>query len=60
MLTCKQATKLMSQTQEKKLSLRKHVTLRLHLTMCSGCKNYNKQMDFIRKACRHIGGSEGR
>ena len=56
MLSCKHATKLMSQSQDKPLGLKERVGLRFHLMMCSGCNNYNKQMEFIRRACRRIGG----
>lgn len=55
MLTCKNATKLMSQAQDRPLPLRERISLRFHLMICSGCNNYNKQMSFIRKACRHMG-----
>ena len=50
MMNCKQATQLMSQSQDRKLSLPERTKLRLHLLICSGCANYNKQMDFLRKA----------
>lgn len=56
MLTCKHATKLMSQSQDRPLELKERVSLKFHLMMCSGCTNYNKQMEFIRKACLRIGG----
>ena len=56
MMTCKQATGLMSQAQDRPLTLKERITLRLHLMMCSGCSNFNRQMDFIRKAFRRIGG----
>ena len=56
MLTCKNATKLMSKSQEKPLVLKERVALKFHLMMCSGCSNYNKQMGFIRKACGRISG----
>lgn len=57
MLTCKNATKLMSKSQEEPLALKERVTLRFHLLMCSGCRNYNKQMSFIRKACGKMSGN---
>ncbi len=52
MLNCKQATALMSQRMDKKLGLFQEMSLRLHLMMCSGCQNFNKQMDFLRQGCR--------
>jgi len=56
MLNCKNATMLMSQSQDRPLALTQRISLRFHLLLCSGCNNYNKQMSFIRKACEHIGG----
>ncbi len=54
MLNCKKATELMSQQQDMKpdetLSQPKRLQLKLHLFMCKGCSNYNKQLKFIRKA----------
>jgi hypothetical protein len=56
MLTCKHATKLMSQSQDRPLTLRERIGLRLHLMMCSGCTQFERQLHFIRTACRRIGG----
>ena len=58
MLTCKNATKLISKSQERPLALKERISLRFHLLICSGCKNYDKQMKFIRQACDHISSNE--
>ena len=60
MLTCKHATKLMSQSQDRPLEFKERLSLKFHLMMCAGCNNYNKQMAFIHKACRHVGGDESK
>ncbi|MDA3869301.1 MAG: zf-HC2 domain-containing protein [Gammaproteobacteria bacterium] len=54
MMNCKQATRLVSQSQDRELSLPERIRLRFHLLMCSGCSNYNKQMSFIRKAMQKL------
>lgn len=54
MLSCKEATHVMSAAQERKLDLRERIALRLHLLMCKGCTNYSHQMDFLRTAIRHV------
>lgn len=54
MMNCKQATHLMSQSQDRELSLPERIRLRLHLLICSGCLNYNKQMSFMRKAMQKL------
>lgn len=44
----------MSRQQDMKagesLNLAKRIELKMHLFMCNGCHNYNKQLKFIRKA----------
>ncbi len=58
MLKCKDATKLISQAQDRPLELKERMGLKFHLLICPACVNYNKQLAFIRKACRHLGGDE--
>ena len=54
MLSCKEATRLMSAAQERKLGVSERLQLELHLVICKGCANYRKQMDFLRAACRRM------
>lgn len=54
MMNCKQATQLMSQSQDRELSKRERLALRLHLLICKGCNNYNKQLAFIRQAMQRF------
>lgn len=54
-MNCKQATQLMSQAQDRPLTRRERLALKLHLMICKGCSNYNRQLSFIRKAIRHLG-----
>lgn len=56
MMNCKHATKLMSQEKDSSLSLKQRIELRFHIMMCSGCRNYNKQMAFIRKTMQQYRG----
>lgn len=52
MLNCKNATRLMSESQERPLSLMERMSLKLHVSMCSGCKNFNEQMKVVRLMTR--------
>ncbi|NJD26347.1 MAG: zf-HC2 domain-containing protein [Betaproteobacteria bacterium] len=52
MLSCKEATRLMSQAQDRNLGLAERVQLEMHLAICKGCRNFSEQMAFLRKACR--------
>lgn len=54
MLSCKEATHVMSAAHERELGLRERIALRLHLLMCKGCTNYNHQLSLIRKACAEL------
>jgi len=50
MLKCKQATELMSQSLDRDLTLNERVRLKLHLLICTGCVNCNKQMNLLHNA----------
>lgn len=52
MLTCKDATRLLSEARERGLGLGERLSLRLHLMLCAGCNNFRKQLDFIGTAMR--------
>ena len=59
MLSCEEATRLLSEAQDRKLVLPEKLRLEIHLAMCSGCRHYRKQMSFLRAACRHLGEHQG-
>lgn len=50
MLTCKQATHLVSQRLDSKLSRRERIALRIHVWMCRNCRRFERQLQFIRHA----------
>jgi hypothetical protein len=52
MMNCQQATRLISESQERTLSLPEKMSLKLHVMMCSGCKNFRLQVPFLGKAMR--------
>ncbi len=47
MMNCQQATRLLSDARERKLSLGDRAALRFHTMMCSGCHNFSVQMDTL-------------
>jgi hypothetical protein len=53
-LTCKDASRLLSEARDRRLGLRERFTLRLHLMVCEGCDNFRKQLDFIGIAMRRF------
>lgn len=52
MLSCKEATHLMSEAQDRKLGLGEKMTLEMHLAICTGCRHFKSQISFLRAACR--------
>jgi hypothetical protein len=52
MLTCKEASELVSQSYERRLSWRQRLGLRLHLMICDGCTQFARQLRFLRAAAR--------
>ena len=52
MLTCKHSAELLSQRQDRSLTLPEKILLRLHLLLCRGCRNFNRQLAFMRAALR--------
>ncbi len=49
---CRNATRLMSEAQERPLSVTEKISLKLHLIMCSGCHNFKDQMNTLRLMTR--------
>jgi hypothetical protein len=46
---------MISDAQERRLSLRDKLKLRLHLHWCVACARYQRQVGFLRKALRRYG-----
>lgn len=51
MSSCKHATELMSQKQDRKLTFKEQSWLMTHLTLCHNCRRCNKQFELLDKAC---------
>jgi hypothetical protein len=47
MLSCKQATFFSSVKNYKKLKVMQKIQLRMHLSMCQGCKEFDRQSQII-------------
>ena len=50
MVSCKEASRLLSQGEDRRLSLGERIKLRLHLVVCTGCMRFKRQIDFTRDA----------
>ena len=54
MLSCKEVSVLLSQSQDRQIGFREQLALKLHLMLCRGCTNFGKQLVFIRTAVRRF------
>ena len=52
MLTCKETTELISKEADDGLNLKETLDVRLHTMMCSACRNYRSNINFLRRACK--------
>lgn len=43
---------MISESQEKPLTLMTRVSLKFHVMMCAGCRNFGDHMGFLREAMR--------
>lgn len=52
MMSCKQATRLISESQDRQLGMRERIFLKIHTLMCSACQNFGQHMHTLRQAMR--------
>ncbi|MBF9001604.1 zf-HC2 domain-containing protein [Vibrio sp. CAIM 722] len=48
MMNCKQATRLLSEKQDRPLTTKEKITLHMHTAMCKACRRFGQQMVQIR------------
>ena len=51
-LSCKEASLLLSQAEDRRLSWLERLQLRLHLSLCDACTRFSRQIAFLRTALR--------
>ncbi len=54
MITCKQASQLISDKLDRDLSLWQRLNLKLHLFMCHYCSKYARQLRFLHSASSQL------
>jgi hypothetical protein len=52
---CKETARLLSESRDRRLSLRQWFSLRFHMAMCRMCKIYARQMNAVGRICREAG-----
>jgi anti-sigma factor RsiW len=55
-LSCKEATRLMSQAEDRELAAGERAALKLHLGICKACRVALEQMQQVRRALHHLFG----
>lgn len=50
--SCKHTSELLSQGQDRPLTLSEKFRLELHLLICERCRNFSRQLEFMRTALR--------
>jgi hypothetical protein len=53
-LSCKEATRLLSQREDRRLTLGESAALRVHLVICRGCRTVSEQIPFLRRALARL------
>lgn len=53
MMNCQQATRLLSDARERQLSIKERAALKVHVMMCSGCRNFGRQMGILSDIARN-------
>ena len=54
-ISCKDASRLLSQLQDGDLPFRQWVRVRLHLLWCDACNRFAQQLRFLRRAMHRYG-----
>jgi hypothetical protein len=58
MLSCKDVTRLLSDSMDRSLPIGKRIGVRLHLLICKFCARYERQLHLIRDTVRRIAAAE--
>lgn len=54
MITCKQASQLLSQSLDRQLSWRERLVLRFHLLLCDACKRFARQIVLLGNTVKQV------
>lgn len=54
-MRCREASRLSSEAMDRRLSFADRASLRIHLAICNGCTNFQRQVTFLRDAIARLG-----
>ncbi|MGO9443678.1 MAG: zf-HC2 domain-containing protein [Thiobacillaceae bacterium] len=58
-INCKENSQLVTKSWDRRLSVKDHLALRIHLFVCENCRRFVRQMHLIREWLRHDDRSDG-
>ena len=58
MLTCREASSLISEGLDRDLGVAERARLRVHLAICAACTRMSRQFEFLRRAARAYPGPD--
>jgi predicted anti-sigma-YlaC factor YlaD len=56
--TCREVHRLTSEGLDRELSVLERARMRLHLLVCTACRNFTGQMDLLRRAMHRMASGE--
>ena len=60
LLSCKEASWIVSQGLDRRLGFGERVSVRVHLAICNGCRAFTHQMAFLRTAVKRLPDADNR
>jgi len=57
-LSCKEASRLISQGMDRRLSFPERIAVRLHVGICDACTRFTRQVEFLRRALKAFPGPD--
>jgi len=57
-LSCKEASRLISEGMDRRLSVPERIGLRLHVGICDACTRFTSQVRFLRRALKAFPGPD--
>ena len=57
-LSCKEASRLISQGMDRRLSFLERIAVRLHVGICDACTRFARQVEFLRRALKAFPGPD--
>lgn len=58
MLSCREATQLLSEARDRELGFKEKLSLRFHTLMCRACANFGTQMTLLGEFSRRFAGQD--